>query len=150
LLHILVQFYTCESDDGDGTAPAFVCNETKLLVLFIASPFLWSALRPRFQALGETLAPPKGHGVLHASPLVHAGAPTAAGRRYQLVVFLVSEQWPDVAARLQLAGTSMLRGGEVQGAVVSLEHSVRANGMDPETWCVRVWGGGGGVRSCDT
>jgi len=75
--------------------------------------------------------------VLHASPLVHSGAPTTRGERYQLVVFAISEQWPDVGGRLQLKGTQMLAQEETAGAAAALEHSIRANGMDSETWCVK-------------
>lgn len=75
--------------------------------------------------------------MLHASPLVHSGAPTTRGERYQLVVFAISEQWPDVGGRLQLKGTQMLAQEETEGAAAALEHSIRANGMDSETWCVK-------------
>ena len=68
------------------------------------------------------------------SPLAHAALPTTAGQRYQLVVFVLSEDSPDVAGRLQHLGTTMRQAGDAPAALAALTHAVRANGLDPETW----------------
>ena len=87
-----------------------------------------------FQAKGETLCVPKGHGILHASSLAHLGAPILEGQRYILTIFLISEDWTDLPGRFQTKGAEARGNGNLDLSARLLNHAIRANGLDPESW----------------
>merc|ERR1719399_2787437 len=57
-----------------------------------------------FQHSGDTFIASRGQCIMHAGRLPHAGVPVARGTRYQLVLFLISTEFPDIAGRLQAVG----------------------------------------------
>jgi|TARA_B100000524_G_scaffold128239_1_gene63223 tetratricopeptide (TPR) repeat protein len=54
-----------------------------------------------FQYSGETIPTERGHALLHAGRTPHCGVPVTSGSRYQLVLFLIGTQQPDLGGRLQ-------------------------------------------------
>ena len=93
-----------------------------------------------FEHSGETLLAERGEAVMHAGGLRHCGVPVASGSRYQLVLFLLSADYPDVAGRLQAIGAAA--GAKAsQGALMdvplstkALERAAKLNPCDGETW----------------
>lgn len=92
-----------------------------------------------FQHSGETLLASRGEAVLHAGRLVHCGVPVSRGSRYQLVIFLITTRFADVAGRLQAIGAAAgaKARGELQDIPLStsaLQRSLAVNPLDCESW----------------
>ena len=90
-----------------------------------------------FECSGDILLAERGEAVLHAGGLRHCGVPVRSGVRYQLVLFLLSTEHPDVAGRLQAIGAAAgAKAGakDVPLSSVALERASRLNPLDGETW----------------
>lgn len=95
---------------------------------------------------GETIPTEQGHGLLHAGRTPHCGVPVSSGARYQLVLFLISEEHPDLGGRLQAIGAAAGAKGHEYKAAASvktrdvelsctvLERALGWNGRDVESW----------------
>lgn len=99
-----------------------------------------------FQHFGDVMRAERGRGLLHAGRLPHCGVPVDTGVRYQLVLFLISADHIDTAARLKAVGAALGAkaadpGGRATGTPVdeplstrALRLSLRANPRDAEAW----------------
>ena len=68
-----------------------------------------------FQHSDLTLLADRGECVMHAGGIPHSGVPVASGTRYQLVLFVLSTQFADVAERLKAIGAET--GAKRQGGL---------------------------------
>lgn len=92
-----------------------------------------------FQHSGATLVPARGEAVLHAGGIPHCGVPVSSGSRYQLVLFLLSVDQPELSGRLQAIGAAAgaKRQGALQDVELStnvLERALLLNERDAESW----------------
>ena len=95
-----------------------------------------------FEHSRETVLTERGEAVMHAGGLRHCGVPVAQGVRYQLVLFLLSTDHPDVAGRLQAigaaAGAKAAQGGraplDIALSTAALERACALNPLDGESW----------------
>lgn len=97
-----------------------------------------------FQHSGQVLSTEQGHGLLHAGRLPHSGVPVGSGVRCQLVLFLISTQHVDRAARLKAVGAAAgAKAGQPGAAAAAVDESLstralllsaQENPRDAEVW----------------
>ena len=97
-----------------------------------------------FQHNDLTLLADRGEAVMHAGGIPHCGVPVASGARYQLVLFVLSTKFADVAGRLQAIGAASgaKKGGterdnpllDLELSDTALRAASRLNPLDAETW----------------
>ncbi len=92
-----------------------------------------------FQHSGEGVVAGRGEVVMHAGGVPHCGVPVASGARYQLVLFLLSTDFPDLCGRLKAIGAaSGAKAGsalmDVQLSDTALRKALDINPRDAEAW----------------